>query len=159
MVRAETLNEVLADKLLAFPICTKVIRHRDIWDIAWILQQRNTALNMDLLKLKISDYHVSLDDYLQEVRSKINTLSEIVNGSEFRSQMMRFIAKDIVESTIDRDGFNDYLIKTVSTFVQIIIDTYKGFPSKLGQLVISRDRLYFGGCFVFSSAYHTKLSA
>ena len=46
----QTLDEILADKLIALPSCTRYIRHRDIWDIAWLVQQRAT-LQMPLVKI------------------------------------------------------------------------------------------------------------
>ena len=66
MVNAETLGEIMADKILAFPTSlmdnqgrpvasdSNKIRHPDIWDIAW-MAARGTKLNPLLVAAKIGD--------------------------------------------------------------------------------------------------------
>jgi predicted nucleotidyltransferase component of viral defense system len=39
LVNVESLNEIMADKVIAFPAATKYVRFRDIWDLAWLSQQ------------------------------------------------------------------------------------------------------------------------
>lgn len=39
IVLVESLDEILADKLVSLPACTAYVRHRDIWDLHWLRQQ------------------------------------------------------------------------------------------------------------------------
>lgn len=37
-IRCQTLEEILADKLISFSATDTHIRHRDLWDIPWIVR-------------------------------------------------------------------------------------------------------------------------
>src|SRR5690606_18344729 len=39
MIFTETLDEVMADKLVSLPATKRYFRHRDIWDLSWLKQQ------------------------------------------------------------------------------------------------------------------------
>lgn len=103
----QTLDEILADKLIALPTCIRYIRHRDIWDIAWLTQQR-AAFQPELIAAKIEDYGV--EDYAGMVDRFQAQLPEIVNSADFRNQMQRFIPMDVQERTLQQPGFMEYLI-------------------------------------------------
>ncbi|MFM8455012.1 MAG: nucleotidyl transferase AbiEii/AbiGii toxin family protein [Gammaproteobacteria bacterium] len=55
-VMVESLDEILADKLIAFFNCN-YIRYRDIWDFRWLMQ-KGAKINIELIKNKIADYSV-----------------------------------------------------------------------------------------------------
>lgn len=111
LVNTESLDEVMADKMLAFPASTKYIRHRDIWDLAWLVQQ-GAKLNPALVDLKIADYKI--EDYPGLLRSAIARLPEIVSSKPFKDQMLRFIDSETIAKTLDNPQFLTYLVKTVS---------------------------------------------
>lgn len=48
ILRAESREEIFADKLLAFALRPNRIKHRDLWDIAW-LHQQGVQAQIDLL--------------------------------------------------------------------------------------------------------------
>lgn len=103
----QTTDEILADKLIALPTCTRYIRHRDIWDIAWLAQQR-AVLKPDLINAKIRDY--GIENYEAMVRDFQTQLPDIVRGKDFQNQMQRFIPMDVQERTLLSSGFTEYLI-------------------------------------------------
>ena len=39
LIVVESLDEIMADKLLALAASQKRVRHRDIWDLAWLRQR------------------------------------------------------------------------------------------------------------------------
>ena len=51
LIYVETLNEIMADKLVSLPATRRYIRYRDIWDLTW-LQQQGAALDVDLVRKK-----------------------------------------------------------------------------------------------------------
>lgn len=111
LVNAESLDEVMADKIIAFPASTKVIRFRDIWDLAWLAQQ-GAQLNPEWVVLKISDYKI--DGYPCLLASAIARLPGIVTSKPFKDQMLRFIDSETIARTLDNPDFLDYLVKTVN---------------------------------------------
>ncbi|MBC7601369.1 MAG: nucleotidyl transferase AbiEii/AbiGii toxin family protein [Ramlibacter sp.] len=122
LVNTESLDEIMADKILAFPtslrdnqgrpaeLSSGKIRHRDIWDLAWLSVQ-GAKLDPKLVAAKIGDYGV--DGYEGMLVEAIERLPSIVNSPQFKAQMTRFIDSSTVARTLDREGYLDYLSTTV----------------------------------------------
>lgn len=127
IVPVESRSEILADKTVAFPsslferdgqpvdLASRKIRHRDIWDIAWLL--RNGAeLDDMLVGSKVRDYAVA--DYDAKVVKAQQRVQEIVSGDAFSSQMSRFLDADTFRRTILREEFLSYLGQTVRELLE-----------------------------------------
>lgn len=110
LVRVETLNEIMADKVLAFPATAKIIRYRDIWDLAF-LTQRGATLDPTLVIKKINDY--GTQNYEALLIKTIQTLPEVIRSKNFLDQMKRFIDSETLQNTIEKEGFLPYLESTV----------------------------------------------
>lgn len=122
LVNTESLDEIMADKILAFPtslrdsqgraagLDSSKIRHRDIWDLAW-LYARGAKLDPKLVALKIDDYGVNGYDGL--LGEAVERLPAIVNSPEFTAQMTRFIDSATTSKTLDKQGYLDYLSTSV----------------------------------------------
>ena len=110
-VPVESIDEILADKLISLPVCTRYIRHRDIWDIAWLYQQ-GAELNHDLVENKIEDYGVR--DYKELVQAFLDKLPLILEGQDFFDQMQRFLPHDVVGRTLDQEGFVGHVESTIT---------------------------------------------
>jgi predicted nucleotidyltransferase component of viral defense system len=108
LIRTETLDEVLADKVVAFPISVKKIRHRDLWDIPW-LQQQGAKLNPELVKIKLKDYNVSDEVYKSLLLKSVQDLPQIIDSKDFKEEMKRFINKVVAKTSLDKPGFTQYL--------------------------------------------------
>jgi predicted nucleotidyltransferase component of viral defense system len=106
IVLVESLDEILADKLVSLPACTAYVRHRDIWDMHW-LRQQGARPDATMVARKIRDYGVA--DYGDLNALLIERLSGIVQGKEFRDQMSRFIPQDVQERTLLKDRFLELL--------------------------------------------------
>jgi len=102
IVLVESLDEIMADKLVSLPACTAYVRHRDIWDLHW-LRQQGAQPNAEMVRLKVLDYGV--DDYAVLVAGLIGRLPTIVHGKEFRDQMLRFIPQEVTERTLQKEKF------------------------------------------------------
>lgn len=57
---------------------------------------------------KIRDYKKS--DYLAKLKKMTNQLDEIIRSKEFKDEMSRFIPSDVLERTLAKDKFVDFLI-------------------------------------------------
>lgn len=120
LVQTETMGEVMADKVLAFPACAKPIRHRDIWDIAWLVQQ-GAVLDPELVNKKVSDYKT--ENYPTLLKSAIANLDAVVNSRDFDSQMSRFIDSKTLDGTLRIPAFKNYLTSTVGAVFKEMLDS------------------------------------
>lgn len=110
LIPVETLDEILADKLVSLPACQDYVRYRDIWDIRW-LTQKKASFVPDLVEKKISDYRI--EGFEGRLGTMIGQLPGIIGSDEFREQMKRFIEPESRARTIDRIGFSSYLAREV----------------------------------------------
>ena len=106
LVMTETLDEIMADKLVSLVNTERYVRNRDIWDLRW-LKQKGATVNSELMKKKISDYQIS--DYIAKLEVMLTRLSELVHGEAFRNEMLRFIPEDVQERTLKKEKFYDFL--------------------------------------------------
>lgn len=129
IVMTETIDEILADKLVALPTSiarlvdgalvptpTK-IRHRDIWDIAWLVGQ-GARLNLDFVHSKIADYGIK--DYGLLLDNAMQSIESIATGITFKSQMQRFITKSAHERAFGTPGYDAYLASAVTKLFSAI---------------------------------------
>ena len=114
MIPVETIDEILADKVVSLVACTTHPRHRDIWDLQW-LRQRNARLIPELVVAKIADYRI--EDYRGKLDSRIEGLPDLVASQTFRSEMSRFVAPDVRARTFDKPGFTEFLAREVAAIL------------------------------------------
>ncbi len=108
IVLVESLDEILADKLVSLPACVAYVRHRDIWDMHW-LRQQGARPDATLVAHKIRDYAVP--GYGELTSGLVDRLPGIIHGKEFRDQMSRFIPQDVQERTLLKDKFLEMLAR------------------------------------------------
>jgi len=120
LIYTETLDEIMADKLIAFPATTRYIRYRDIWDLAW-LQQQGAKVNVELVLQKKTDYR--LENFTKNLKLCIANLESIIDSKSFKNEMQRFIPMDIYERTLGKQKFCEYLKTTHQTlFTELYTD-------------------------------------
>ena len=125
LVNTETLDEIMADKLVAFPASVKNIRYRDIWDLAW-LDQKGAKLDPSLVAKKVADYRI--EGFAQLLGDAIERLPALVAGKPFTQQMERFIDSETILATLAKPGFLDYLTKTVGGLLGNLALHFKSGP-------------------------------
>ena len=102
IVLTESLDEMMADKVVSLVDCTAYVRHRDIWDLHW-LQRQGARFDAELIQRKREDYGAT--DYGDKAKRFIRRLPEILHGRDFRDQMSRFIPADVQERTLRKEKF------------------------------------------------------
>ena len=123
------MSEVLADKIVSFPRSlfnkdgspvvenSPLIRHRDIWDISWLIREGAT-LNPQFVNAKLNDYGVSGFDVL--LKNAEQRLPEIIKGQDFMNQMNRFIDSNTLKETIHKSGFLSKMqVNVISMFTKM----------------------------------------
>jgi predicted nucleotidyltransferase component of viral defense system len=114
LVPTESLDEIMADKLISLINCRRFVRHRDIWDLRWLAQQGATP-DRTLLEHKIEDYGVvQWSVWAEDMRQN---LPEIIHGKAFRDTLTRFIPVDVQSRTLDRDGFLQHLVQSTDKLI------------------------------------------
>ena len=111
LVYVETLNEIMADKLVSLPATQRYIRYRDIWDLIW-LQQQGAELDAVLVAKKIADYR--LNNFENALEQRLISLSGILSDGKLQSEMKRFIPTDVFDRTLGKEKFSSYLSNSLS---------------------------------------------
>ena len=111
----ESLDEIMADKLVSLVSCQRYVRHRDIWDLRW-LKQHGASINAEYILAKINDYKIN--DYCKKLDNTLNKLDTIIHGKPFRDEMSRFIPMDVQERTLQKQKFLDVLANEDSLLLQ-----------------------------------------
>lgn len=128
LVYVETLNEIMADKLVSLPATQRYVRYRDIWDLVW-LQQQGAKLDSTLVTKKIADYRLS--DFEQALDQRLNSLSGILAAGKLQAEMKRFIPTDVYDRTLGKEKFSDYLSSALSKLLgQLKTDLYGSSENK-----------------------------
>lgn len=118
IINAQSREEIFADKLVAFAMRPGRLKHRDLWDIAW-LAQRGVDPALELISSKLADHGELEDDFLARADER---LRELMGNEEvqrdFAFEMSRFIPPPRLSDTIQQPGFWTYLSNTVTDYVR-----------------------------------------
>jgi hypothetical protein len=114
IIITESLDEIMADKLISLVGCQRYVRHRDIWDLRW-LKQQGAKINEDYIAAKIKDYKES--DYLSKLDSMIDKIDQIIRGKNFINELSRFIPMEAQERTLMKPKFLELLINENKTML------------------------------------------
>lgn len=113
ILQAESLTEILVDKLIAFANRPNRVKNRDLWDIFWISRQ-NVALDKDLLNKKLTDRKITQDQFVQKYT---NRLAEIKDGQQaFLFEMKRFLVPSAFDNTFTSTLWWEQLLNLLKTF-------------------------------------------
>ncbi len=119
LIMTEDKSEIMADKLVSLPATQKYVRHRDIWDLAYLSQEK-AVVRPDLVVSKIRDYQI--ENYETKLETMIGSLPEIIKGKPFRDEMNRFLPADVIERTLAKDKFSDFLKNRVISLLTEVRD-------------------------------------
>ena len=118
IINAQTREEIFADKLVAFAMRPGRLKHRDLWDIAW-LTQTGIEPALDLIEAKLADHGEARSDFLERVDQRLALLADDPQQKkDFAFEMLRFIDPERLTSTIQQKGFWQYLVNTVTEKVR-----------------------------------------
>lgn len=110
LVRCQSTDEILADKLISFANSPKAPRYRDLWDIPWIIGTRgwDTVKTAHMVELKHADYRCPqhLNELLISGRARA---VELATSKEFSLQMQRLIPHASFMTTLGRPGYTEAL--------------------------------------------------
>ncbi|MFN3162856.1 MAG: nucleotidyl transferase AbiEii/AbiGii toxin family protein [Pseudohongiellaceae bacterium] len=122
LVPVQSLQEMLADKLIALAYRARQIEPRDIWDIVWI-RQRGIRLSRHLVARKLAARNKQADDFRQALTLQLtNLMQEDAVRVDFNTEMSRFIPFKIRERTLDNPEYWAYVQTEVSEVAAELLD-------------------------------------
>ncbi|TXH73127.1 MAG: nucleotidyl transferase AbiEii/AbiGii toxin family protein [Thiothrix sp.] len=122
LIPVQSLQETLADKLIALAYRARRIKPRDIWDIVWI-KQRGINLSQHLVDSKLAARGKQKKDFTEALQIQIEKLTqddEVRN--DFNMEMSRFIPQRIKERTIDKLEYWPYVQAEVRAVSRLLLD-------------------------------------
>lgn len=125
LIYTESLEEVMADKLVSLPATQKYIRYRDIWDLVWLYQQ-GARVNAQLVTNKLNDY--KLNNFEELLSLRLDSLASIISSSAFKEEMKRFIPTNIYQRTLGQEKFTSYLNQTLRRLLAELMQSLYGEP-------------------------------
>lgn len=123
LVLAETLDEIMADKLVSLVNTQRYVRHRDIWDLRW-LKHQGAKVRIEWIRNKVADY--SVENYPEKLTTMLERLPEIIKGDAFRNEMARFIPYDVQERTLHKEKFSLFLTTEIAGLLQQVEREFHG---------------------------------
>ncbi|MBO9428703.1 nucleotidyl transferase AbiEii/AbiGii toxin family protein [Sulfitobacter sp. R18_1] len=115
LIGVETMEEIMADKLVALPAVQSHVRNRDIWDLTFLAQRRKKPA-ISMVSAKVTEYRV--DEYDAKLADMIERLPDIVEGNNFNQEMQRFLPPALVRSRLNNPEFREYMRKTVGDLLE-----------------------------------------
>ena len=104
-IRAQSLEEIYTDKIVALALREGRIKNRDLWDMAWMTQQ-GIKPAMDLIDRKIEHHHSSREDFMRHLTERVTAVQndpEIARN--FTKEMQRFVPASLARDSILKAGF------------------------------------------------------
>ena len=133
LVPVQSLQETLADKLIALAYRARRIKPRDIWDIVWI-KQRGIELSEVLVNKKLNARRKETDDFQQALSAALTRLmSDEEVHNDFKMEMSRFIPREIKERTLDNPEYWSYVQREVHSTASLLLqDEVPSNPFDMG---------------------------
>ena len=120
ILRAESREEILADKLIALAFRENRLKSRDLWDIGWLMQ-RGVELPVDLIPKKTVDHGRTPDDFADRLRDRLEHLESGEARKEFLMEMRRFLPSATVENTLNQEGYWQWLRGVVNDLSRLVL--------------------------------------
>lgn len=114
ILRAQSREEILADKVVALAFRENRIKNRDLWDIGWLVQQ-GVELPVALIPLKVRDHRREATEFTSLLRDRLTALkTEAAMRTDFIKEMRRFLPAAVIRETIEKPAYWEYLIEVVA---------------------------------------------
>ncbi|MCL2044012.1 MAG: nucleotidyl transferase AbiEii/AbiGii toxin family protein [Treponema sp.] len=114
IIMAESLREILADKIVALAMRSNRVMNRDLWDI-YQLKTRNTEFPVDLVKQKLVDRLVDFSCFKQRYTERITHLQ--TKQKEFLREMRRFLSPEVLTDELTDTVWWDNVLFVLNDFM------------------------------------------
>ncbi len=115
---AATMEEVMADKLIALPTTLPWVRYRDIWDIQW-MTRKGVGVRPELVSRKVEDNQIT--DYREKLDELIDQVANLATSNEFQQEMFQLLDEDTYRRTVGSEKAQIYQ----STFMKEFLEEFR----------------------------------
>ncbi|MGL4399063.1 MAG: nucleotidyl transferase AbiEii/AbiGii toxin family protein [Luteolibacter sp.] len=113
ILQAESRGEILADKIIALAFRENRIKNRDLWDLAWLVQQ-GVELPEKLIPLKVRDHQREDAEFVELLGGRVQGLkSQPEMRDDFVKEMHRFLPAATVRDTVEKETYWAYLVQVI----------------------------------------------
>ena len=113
ILQAQSREEILADKIIALAFRESRIKNRDLWDIAWLVQQ-GVVLPAKLIPLKVRDHQREDAEFIELLQSRVQDLkTQPEMRADFVKEIRRFLPAAVVRDTVEKEAYWTYLIQVI----------------------------------------------
>jgi len=113
LLRARSREEILADKIIALASRENRVKNRDLWDIAWLVQQ-GIELPAGLIPLKVRDHQRENAEFIGLLRERVTALKTLPETrADFMREMRRFLPAATVRDTLEKPPYWEYLTQVL----------------------------------------------
>lgn len=121
IVGCQSLDEILADKVVSFSQQTLAPRFRDLWDIPWIASQPNRDMDAvaGMVARKLEDYQSPKSEEAL-LEDGLSRATQLLESDVFAGEMKRFLPERILARTAARSEYREAMahkIEDVYSFV------------------------------------------
>lgn len=121
ILQAQGREEILADKMVALAFRENRIKNRDLWDIAWLVQQ-GVSLPVELIPVKIRDHQRDPSKFVSMLQSRSGALKADPRVREdFLKEMRRFLPAATVRETLENPAWWTYLTQVIEEQVRLVL--------------------------------------
>jgi hypothetical protein len=121
ILQAQSREEILADKMVALAFREDRIKNRDLWDIAWLVQQ-GVALPAALIPVKVRDHRREDAECVSLLQSRSAALkAEPQLREDFLKEMRRFLSATTVRDTLENPAWWAYLTQVIEEQVTLAL--------------------------------------
>lgn len=129
IIRAQSREEIYADKIIAFALRPNRIKHRDLWDITWLHQQKIQPA-FKLIPHKLQDRNHKMTDFLKIYDERTSMLTQDAKFKvEFNHEMQRFLPAQKIAS-INMDDFWEFIAYLITDLGSQLHGLYGGIGFK-----------------------------
>lgn len=130
ILRAQSREEIFADKIIALAFREGRVKNRDLWDIAW-LRQQGVEPHWDLLPVKVADHRRERQEFAERLRERIEDLARSEEArTAFVGEMRRFLPAETVRETIENPDFWEYLSGLLRELGERAVEVVRGKPER-----------------------------
>ena len=121
VLRAESREEILADKVVAFAFREYRVKSRDLWDMGWLVQQ-GVTLPKQLIPLKVADHQREWGSFKELVDERLESLkSNPEIRMDFIKEMQRFLPAQTVRKTVENEDYWEFLTSQVEELAKMAL--------------------------------------
>ncbi|MEA1910853.1 MAG: nucleotidyl transferase AbiEii/AbiGii toxin family protein [Spirochaetota bacterium] len=107
---AESREEILADKILAFVLRSNRVKQRDLWDIVW-LNNQIVKLRPELIYPKLRERNIAPSVFLQDFGKRIESIRN--KQKDFLFEIRRFLPSEVVNDTLKKPEYWNITISLI----------------------------------------------